>query len=92
MTASCTPIRLRAKVRGEPTAAISSRKRRRPALSCCAVAASSKRCWSISSCDPATQSEFAARFDNTDVYRMMYLTLFGKFLSPAYGRSAPTRP
>lgn len=38
------------------------------------------------------QSEFAARFDNTDVYRMMYLTLFGKFLSPAYGRSAPTRP
>lgn len=38
------------------------------------------------------QSEFAARFDNTDVYRMMYLTLFARFLSPAYGRSAPTRP
>jgi alkaline phosphatase len=35
------------------------------------------------------QSAFAARFDNTDVYRMMYLTLFGKFLPPAYGRSAP---
>ena len=27
------------------------------------------------------QSAFAARFDNTDVYRMMYLTLFGKFLA-----------
>jgi alkaline phosphatase len=38
------------------------------------------------------QSQFAARFDNTDIYRMMYLTLFGKFLPPAYGRSAPTRP
>jgi alkaline phosphatase len=38
------------------------------------------------------QSAFAARFDNTDVYRMMYLTLFGKFLPPAYGRSAPMRP
>jgi alkaline phosphatase len=38
------------------------------------------------------QSEFAARFDNTDVYRMMYLTLFGRFLPAAYGRSAPTRP
>ena len=38
------------------------------------------------------ESKFAARFDNTDVYRMMYLTVFGKSLSPAYGRSAPTRP
>ena len=38
------------------------------------------------------QSEFAARFDNTDVFRMMYLTLFGRFLPPAYGRSAATRP
>ena len=38
------------------------------------------------------QGTFAARFDNTDVYRMMFMTLFGKFLSSAYGRSAPTRP
>jgi alkaline phosphatase len=38
------------------------------------------------------QSQFAARFDNTDVYRMMYTTLFGTMLPPAYGRTAPSRP
>jgi alkaline phosphatase len=38
------------------------------------------------------QTEFSARFDNTDVYRMAYLTLFGRFLPAAYGRLAPTRP
>lgn len=38
------------------------------------------------------QTEFVRRFDNTDVYRMMYATLFGQLLPPAYGRLAPTRP
>jgi alkaline phosphatase len=33
----------------------------------------------------------SARFDNTDVYRMMYLTLFGEHLPAAIGKTAPTR-
>lgn len=37
-------------------------------------------------------STFAARFDNTDVYRMMYLTLFDKTLPSAVGKQAPSRP
>lgn len=35
---------------------------------------------------------FSARFDNTDVYRLMYLTLFGRPLPEAYGQTAPDRP
>lgn len=38
------------------------------------------------------QAEFSARFDNTDVYRMMYTTLFGSMPAPAYGQRAPDRP
>lgn len=38
------------------------------------------------------QTQFSTRFDNTDVYRMAYVTLFGTLLPPAYGRLAPTRP
>lgn len=34
---------------------------------------------------------FAARFDNIDVYRLLYQTLFGKALSYPDGRRAPTR-
>ncbi|MCS6958974.1 MAG: alkaline phosphatase [Pseudanabaenaceae cyanobacterium SKYGB_i_bin29] len=34
---------------------------------------------------------FRLRFDNTDVYRLMYLTLFGKGLPPGVGLTAPTR-
>jgi len=34
---------------------------------------------------------FADRFDNTDVYRMMYLTLLGEALPGAVGEVAPTR-
>ncbi|HYN39650.1 MAG TPA: alkaline phosphatase [Rhodospirillales bacterium] len=37
------------------------------------------------------QTEFSQRFDNTDVYRLMYATLFGTMLPPAYGRTAPDR-
>jgi alkaline phosphatase len=37
------------------------------------------------------QTRFATRFDNTDVYRLAYATLFGEFLPPAYGRFAPSR-
>lgn len=33
----------------------------------------------------------SARFDNTDVYRMMYLTLFGERLPSAVGKVAPSR-
>jgi alkaline phosphatase len=33
----------------------------------------------------------SARFDNTDVYRLMYLTLFGEPLRSAIGRTAPHR-
>jgi len=34
---------------------------------------------------------FSVRFDNTDVYRMMYLTLFGERLPSGVGRIAPDR-
>lgn len=34
---------------------------------------------------------FSARFDNTDVYRLMYPTLFGERLPSAVGRIAPSR-
>jgi alkaline phosphatase len=34
---------------------------------------------------------FSVRFDNTDVYRMMYLTLFGKRLPTGVGKVAPDR-
>ncbi|MCU0493734.1 MAG: alkaline phosphatase [Chloroflexaceae bacterium] len=34
---------------------------------------------------------FANRFDNTDVYRLMYLTLFGRVLPSSVGQSAPSR-
>jgi alkaline phosphatase len=34
---------------------------------------------------------FYVRFDNTDVYRMMYLTLFGKRLPTGVGQVAPDR-
>jgi len=37
------------------------------------------------------QSEFSTRFDNTDVYRMQYVTLFGKLLPDAIGQLAPSR-
>jgi hypothetical protein len=37
------------------------------------------------------RSEFSDRFDNTDVYRMMYVTLFGKLLPDAVGDMAPDR-
>mmetsp|Transcript_7334 Transcript_7334/g.21122 ORF Transcript_7334/g.21122 Transcript_7334/m.21122 type:complete len:524 (-) Transcript_7334:1096-2667(-) len=35
--------------------------------------------------------EFSVRFDNTDIYRMLYLSLFGKFLPDSYGEVAPDR-
>jgi alkaline phosphatase len=35
---------------------------------------------------------FSGRFDNTDVYRMMYLTLFGEVLPSSVGQEAPARP
>lgn len=38
------------------------------------------------------RESFSGQFDNTDVYRLMYLTLFGTALPPAKGRLAPTRP
>lgn len=37
------------------------------------------------------RSAFSQNFDNTDVYRLMYLTLFGKALPSAAGKTAPTR-
>lgn len=37
------------------------------------------------------RTEFGARFDSTDVYRMMYVTLFGEMLEPSYGVEAPSR-
>ena len=36
-------------------------------------------------------STFSDRFDNVDVYRMAYLTLFGEALPYPTGRTAPTR-
>ena len=37
------------------------------------------------------RTEFGARFDSTDVYRMLYATLFGEMLPESYGESAPER-
>lgn len=34
---------------------------------------------------------FSGRFDNTDVYRLMYLTLFGRGLPSSVGQTAPSR-
>ncbi|MCX7791072.1 MAG: hypothetical protein N2378_10575 [Chloroflexaceae bacterium] len=34
---------------------------------------------------------FSGRFDNTDVYRLMYLSLFGRSLPSSVGKSAPSR-
>lgn len=34
---------------------------------------------------------FRGRFDNTDVYRLMYLTLFGTALSSSVGQTAPSQ-
>lgn len=36
-------------------------------------------------------TEFVVRFDSTDVYRMMYATLFGELLPESYGEQAPSR-
>ncbi|MFZ0255555.1 MAG: alkaline phosphatase [Gammaproteobacteria bacterium] len=38
------------------------------------------------------RQSFFGHFDNTDVYRLMYLTLFGVPLPPAKGQLAPDRP
>lgn len=37
------------------------------------------------------RTEFRSRFDNTDVYRLMYVTLFGELLPASYGQQASTR-
>ena len=37
------------------------------------------------------RSRFSERFDNTDVYRMMYRTLFGEMLPTGVGRPAQDR-
>lgn len=37
------------------------------------------------------QSKFSGSFDNTDVYRLMYQTLFGRELESAIGKRAPDR-
>jgi len=37
------------------------------------------------------QSKFSERFDNTDVYRLQYATLFGVLLPDSIGELAPTR-
>jgi alkaline phosphatase len=36
-------------------------------------------------------TEFSTRFDSSDVYRLMYVTLFGEMLEPSYGIPAPDR-
>ncbi|NDJ75849.1 MAG: alkaline phosphatase [Chloroflexi bacterium] len=36
-------------------------------------------------------TEFSVQFDNTDIYRMQYVTLFGELLPAPYGQMAPTR-
>jgi alkaline phosphatase len=47
----------------------------------------------LASTEPFVDGEppFSARFDNTDVYRLLYATLFGKRLPSAIGKTAPTR-
>jgi alkaline phosphatase len=37
------------------------------------------------------RTEFSGQFDSTDVYRLMYATLFGEMLEPSYGQRAPDR-
>ncbi len=37
------------------------------------------------------RTEFSAQFDSTDVYRIMYVTLFGEMLPTSYGEMAPDR-
>lgn len=37
------------------------------------------------------RSGFSTRFDSTDVYRLMYATLFGRMLPSAMGQAAPSR-
>ncbi|MFW5692336.1 MAG: alkaline phosphatase, partial [Chloroflexota bacterium] len=37
------------------------------------------------------RTEFRSQFDSTDVYRIMYATLFGELLPVAYGVTAPSR-
>jgi hypothetical protein len=37
------------------------------------------------------RTEFSVRFDNTDVYRLQYATLFGTLPPPSYGQIAPDR-
>lgn len=37
------------------------------------------------------RTTFASQFDSTDVYRIMYATLFGEMLEPSYGVTAPER-
>jgi alkaline phosphatase len=36
-------------------------------------------------------TEFSGRFDSTDVYRMLYATLFGRLLPSSVGQAAPDR-
>lgn len=47
----------------------------------------------LNSMEPFREGEppFYARFDNTDIYRMVYLTLFGERLPTSVGVSAETR-
>lgn len=37
------------------------------------------------------RSEFSSRFDSSDIYRMIYVTLFGELLPASYGIAAPDR-
>jgi alkaline phosphatase len=37
------------------------------------------------------RTEFSTGFDSTDVYRLMYLTLFGEMLQDPTGLTAPDR-
>lgn len=37
------------------------------------------------------RTEFSDRFDSTDVYRLLYVTLFGEMLPEAIGQAAPDR-
>lgn len=37
------------------------------------------------------RTEFRSQFDSSDVYRLMYATLFGELLPASYGQAAPTR-
>lgn len=37
------------------------------------------------------RTEFSARFDSTDVYRLLYATLFGRLLPESIGQAAPDR-